>query len=359
MMEVTESKSQSDNKAPVLELEHRKEIFRKLAGTAIENSHASIKQVWVALFAGGTFALIKSFDSMMGCAGFFGEAPAGCPLSFDGRKPSDAWGADQWRDFFQLVLLYLIYMLTFYRFYVGNIRVFDMRYIEVGKFVALISEKFDSAGKDKARPKQQDICRAKDELYREFFKYNSEQNRFGDSIFLIFKTLTIISLTLEINNPKIFMSIYLVLLTVDLCWMGLGKFFRTLDRAITNRKDDPVGALFLKQFFERLGLDCLIEEQASPASLRRKLEVIFPAKAVITWSRNNMYCAALLLAVLVVLYRPNWVGVGFVPEWSLYWCGIFVMSLNCIVDLVSTWGFYNPSFREAHDLLALKGPTHE
>lgn len=111
------------------EREERKELFRKFAGTAIENSHGAIKQVWVALFAGGTFALIKSFDELMGCAGFF-DRPGTCNgfLQKVHNCPSD-------RVYLLLLLftLYFVYILTFYRFYVGNVRVFDMRYIEVGK----------------------------------------------------------------------------------------------------------------------------------------------------------------------------------------------------------------------------------
>jgi hypothetical protein len=165
--------------------EERKELFRKFAGTAIENSHGAIKQVWVALFAGGTFALIKSFDELMGCAGFF-DRPGTCNGFL--QKVHDC-PSDRVYLLFLLFTLYFVYILTFYRFYVGNVRVFDMRYIEVGKFVALLVDK-------QKKPEEKDIT------YREFFEYIDKNSRM-ESIYLIFKTLVIISLTIEISTEKL------------------------------------------------------------------------------------------------------------------------------------------------------------
>src|SRR6202035_4043667 len=194
-------------------LEMRKEIFRKTAGTAIENSHVAIKQVWVVLFAGGTFALINSFDTLLGCAGIFDQRANNLCGGFPSKDKLAFW---------LLVSFYLVYIMTFYRFYVGNIRVFDMRYIEVGKFISLLSEEKYGASADE-----------KDTLYRKFFTaIDDTGSRWWDSIFLIFKTLVIISLTIEINSPRIFITIYFFVMVLDIIWMmrkGVPKpFFRDI-----------------------------------------------------------------------------------------------------------------------------------
>lgn len=342
----------------VLDDEAKKEVLRKFAGTAIENSHAAIKQVWVAIFAGGTFQLIRSFDGLMGCLDIFFRGSASCSPYLTTMHGNPMWSPDFWL----VIALYVIYVLTFYRFYVGNIRVFDIRYIEVGKFVALIAEKLAAKAKADAdaRPAEkakitEDAKSEVDALYDDFFAYNNGQNRFGDSIFLIVKTLAIVSLTIEINDPKVFLNIYLIVIVLDLLWM----IFARLWNGFRGRRGARTAPTFLTtKYFAFLGLKTRLKERdANPVPNREKisnadLEKIFPSRAIRTWSGINFLCFVLLLLVVAAV-DFKFCGLMDLPAGSRlpYWLGIAVMMLNCVLDLFLTWGFYNPTFRKAHDLI--------
>lgn len=410
-----------------IELNHeaRKEVFRKVAGTAIENSHAALKQVWVALFAGGTFQLIRSFDNFMGCVR---ATPAEIERAGKSLKdvceiaylqgylvnipPQSINNPVPWSEIGLLLTLYLIYVLTFYRFYVGNIRVFDVRYIEIGKFVALLAEKLEAAAKklgeaseSKNNGPAQKANAQKDQLYQQFFDYNNKQKRIGDSIFLMVKTLTIVGLTLEINNPFFFIVIYTVVLLLDLGWMQasnyLDKWFGQkpsivagqksveanrleellsgnpffvykyfawlgLTRALDNEATAPGKLLSGDRFYEyvdRLGLtrrrrdDAIQCKELERRRIERKLVKVFPSRAIRFWTRINASCVACLVVVLLGLIRfpplqfPT-LAIDFgLSQFQLFAIAEAVMLANCLADLIATWGFYNPLFQLAHDLV--------
>jgi hypothetical protein len=397
-----------------LDPEARKDIFRKVAGTAIENSHAAIKQVWVVLFAAGTYVLIKSFDDLMGCMKSPTDACNSSTFLKDNLVHWKVWLSVPTLDFVLLISLYIIYVLTFYRFYVGNIRVFDIRYIEIGKFVTLIAEKLEAKlkklEKDKCKDTtaaQNDVIKERDGLYGSFFEYNEGRSRFGDSIFLIFKTLTIVSLTIEINNPTAFMTIYGVVLVLDLGWMVGNKLLDKVDarwkdavklwnergwratwgvfamtfssvksrfRRRGSSEASPVavtpkeklcrawrglwhGEWFVdkNQFFRKLFLGVLGREEDDDKL--EHLEEIFTSHAIKNWGAYNFRCMLLLLLILTALYLcPTLWGLLQADRHILYWLGALVMFSNCVADLGWTWKFYNPTFKDAHDLLPLQKP---
>jgi len=213
-------------------------------------------------------------------------------------------------NFLLLISLYLVYVLTFYRFYVGNIRVFDMRYIEVVKFIGLLGEKQTSAVE-------------KDSEYRTFFEYIDGNSRW-ESIYLIFKTLVIISLTIEINTPRNFMIIYLLLMVMDIVWIALTS---------------PPTPYFRELFFKTLGLN----EDAG-------LGMNFPSRATELWKRNNIWCAFWLGLVLLCVYSRECVPLlqMLAGTWFYLAAGAAVMLFNCLQDLHRTWRFYNPRFADVY-----------
>jgi hypothetical protein len=320
-----------------LDFETRKEIFRKVAGTAIENSHGAIKQVWVALFAGGTFALISSFDTLMTCAGLFdhpdfrnsAEYNRHCVELLNGINGH--WSLPELGKFLLLVSLYIVYVLTFYRFYVGNVRVFDMRYIEVGKFIALL---YDDTDRNEPEERRKQKHAARHALYQEFYEYIDENTRWLDSIFLMFKTLVIISLTIEVNTPKIFLSIYLAILIFDIVWMLSSKRSK---------------ALFAEKILEKIMLTSSINLSPDRRAIKQ-LQKIFPTKAITFWTINNSVFAVVLLLIVLMIFRDRF---SYLPrltvdELCLYWLGAIAMLANCLIDLAGTRLFYNPKFRDAY-----------
>jgi hypothetical protein len=304
-----------------LTAESREKIFRKAAGTAIENSHGAIKQVWVALFAGGTFAFINSFDTMMGCSGvpLFSSHPDRCPSFIDGNS--------HWWNFVLVASLYVVYVLTFYRFYVGNIRVFDMRYVEIVKFVASVAE-------------VQKPAENRDDYLR-LFDY-VDTNRRWESIYLIFKTLVIISLTIDVNAPETFLSIYLLVLVMDVFWIF-----------VLAKRPRPYN--YLDLFAEKLELPT--DPANQPEGRRQGVEDLrrmFPTDALAYWKMNNLICFVLLFVTLV----PVWIA-KFCPQNCLvahliwyYAAGAVVALGNCAFDFYGTWWFYNPRFKRVYELFA-------
>jgi len=301
--------------------ETREKIFRKAASTAIENSHTAIKQVWVALFAGGTFAFIQSFDTLMGCTRFplFQQRHDRCTPFIDPNNAHLFW----W-NLLIVGTFYVVYLLTFYRFYVGNIRVFDMRYVEIVKFVALAAEA------------QTDDENRND--YARLFDY-IDTNARSESIYLIVKTLVIISLTIDMNTPATFLSIYLLVLGMDVFWI----------RVLARRPHRT----YLELFAEKLGLPT--DPSNQPAERRRGIEDLrrmFPGDALAFWATNNVNCFVFLLLILV----PVWISksnpqseLAAYLDWY-YTAAAIVAFVNCIADLGRTWWFYNPRFRNVYEL---------
>jgi hypothetical protein len=71
--------------------------------------------------------------------------------------------------------------------------------------------------------------------------------------------------------------------------------------------------------------------------------------------RINRVFLALLVPLVVVVQFAGYhsAALPLSPQrlQLLYGAAEVVMVLNCIFDLALTWGFYNPIFQRAHDLL--------
>ncbi|MGD0189333.1 MAG: hypothetical protein ABSD74_01190 [Rhizomicrobium sp.] len=296
--------------------EGQRKIFHEIAGNAVENSHNAIKQVWVALFAGGTFSFIKSFDDLMHCAHVF--------FPYPDERVHCSWLLGGDNESIRLAIcisLYVAYALTFYRFYVGNIRVFDLRYVEIVKFTKLLYESDRAA-------------------FERLFDHLDEGRRW-DSIYLIFKTFVIISLTIEINTPFIFFSIYFLVLLLDVAWIRIAIHPRPL---------------FKPLFFETIGLPAELGSATSgwPQESRvayKELEMTFSSHAMTIWTRNNTIFSIIMLVLIPLpyLYRGS-----DLELYSLILLSLCVI-MNSLIDLIMTWNFYNPKFSKGYRLFLNEG----
>jgi hypothetical protein len=303
-------------------------VFRSFAEAATKNSHATIKQVWTILFTGGTFALLHSFYQWVISVEdiFDGSLDPIGPQSWCDRFHFDpsamaCWGERHGMELSTLAmsfLLFVVYLLTFYRFYVGNIRVFDMKYDEIFKFINTLHKADNWDGGPDNLKKNLD--------YKRLLDYSTRLS--GTETFqLMINTLVIVFLTVLPLNPLMFLFAYLILLVLDMRWI---------------RKGEEGGQHFFSdRFFEEFG--------GSPP--KELIEEVFPKYATDRWHKNNGFCFLYLLFILIfylMISCGDYKG-GEQVQQLLLWCGAGVAFLNCYVDLHDTWDFYNPKFSQAHE----------
>ena len=205
-------------------------IFRSFAREATKNSHSAIKACWAILFTGGTIALLHSFDNLINCRFSLDLSPQQIQDPLCSEIQTNPF------YFYLVVLLFVIYLLTFYRFYVGNIRVFDMIYDEVFKFIDSLHE-VGTQGK------------REDEDYQNLLDYSDNLIKW-ESLFLILTTLIIVYLTVTPLNAAKFLSVYEFLLVADVIWLGL---LRLLGAHKVATVRDYIRSRFFENFAELQG----------------------------------------------------------------------------------------------------------
>lgn len=314
-------------------------VFRSFAREAIKNSHASIKACWAILFTGGTFALLRSLDTWYECTFWNGEAAKSGYMHRYCMLPHDATFNFLYAPL--PAIFSFVYVLTFYRFYVGNIRVFDMRYNEAFRF-------YDSIYEHRKKPIDSDIQdeadRKKAKDYQTLLNYNDYLMKI-ESLVLIFVTFVIVYLTVTILDPSKFLWTYALLLFLDLVWMialawGGGREVRNnLQRQIVYRLYD-------------------LGDGSNSSDFRRLLEKMLPMYATDRWSYNNLIFLFVILLILVPyelihwkLILLSWTDNTRIIDLFFFWVGAVAVLLNCVRDLWQTWDFYNPKFGKAHKLL--------
>jgi hypothetical protein len=313
-------------------------VFRGFAEEATKNSHATIKQVWTILFTGGTFALLHSFDRLVISFEdiFDGSYDSNESYMWCERFRFDLSEIACWRERFDLelytlmvsLLLFVVYLLTFYRFYVGNIRVFDMKYDEAFKF---IDSRYKAENWDNRKPDNS----KKNKDYQKLLQYSTRLS--GRETFqLMINTLVIVYLTVLPLSPFKFLLVYFILLILDMLWIW--------------KSADRYQHFFQKRFFEEF-------EDRPPKNL---IEEVFPKYATDRWHANNLLFAFVLLVVLIIYVRVFFESpVSLMQEREeviLLALGAAVALMNCVVDLRCTWGFYNPKFSLAYQSVAQLQP---
>jgi hypothetical protein len=313
-------------------------VFRKFARKATEKSHAVLKSCWMILFTGGTFALLHSFDDLIDCK--FYSTYTASELA-DNNHCRDIFASNSY--FCLSVLLFIVYILTFYRFYVGNIRVFDMIYDEVFEFVdSLYDEKNLKSGRT-APPAEY-----KDKEYENLLRYSDNIIKW-ESFFLILTALIVVYLTVTPLNPLKFLIVYFALLVADIFWLATDGIW--VKYGAPRQFDVSEARKFFKEkfksVFEGPGEEC---------------EKMFPSYALMVWKRNNIWSATLILIILVMYsaihfyYLPPPTDVSPLlqkesVELFALWLGAIAAFANCWVDLKKAWAFYHPTFSGAYERL--------
>jgi hypothetical protein len=316
-------------------------IFRKFARKAIEKSHAALKNCWMILFAGGTFALLHSFDELIDCRYYRAELPR----EFAATQYCAAVHASL-SSFALSAVLFLVYVLTFYRFYVGNVRVFDIAYDEVFDFIDnLHNPKMKRAAATKGE---------EDDDFSNLFKYSDGLNKW-ESFCLILTALIIVYLTVTPLNPLKFLSVYLGLLVADVLWVLVSR--ASSGRGDVKKAREHIRAKIFGEF---------------PKLSETYFERLFPSHAMDIWFGNNIIFSFLIGFTLAVYVWYAWYDCGL---WTSAICGLDIASgwsaeqkgqvelwilwiaagaalLNCLIDLLCARDFYHPRFSEAYGIVS-------
>jgi|SRR5579864_178918 len=192
-------------------------------------------------------------------------------------------------------LLFLIYALTLFRFYWGWIRYCDVKYIEVPSLIVSFREKFF----------QQNIPELYEASLNEAFKYSRLHRVWIDTIPVFFQTTVIFIIAGSLNSADIFIRTYAFLLAFNSIY------------------------LFINYLLPAYHEDALV--QAFGVGLAR---VITPRKKIEIWILNNTFCAVIMGALLYDTPSPS-----LTPSAALIF--VFVMFVNCLIDLMCTREMYS------------------
>jgi hypothetical protein len=262
------------------------------------------------MFSAGTFAALSALNITLRCDGYLVGLPAACP---SGPALWDSTVLDSLLGIF-------IFVLTFARFYLGDVRIFDEKYSEVYSLVLeTIKARQDPLPVD---PEQKKLLKQSLELFLRLLRYNDARLLKFEGIWLIFQTLIIVFLAFQINDPYNFFTIYGVLLLLNSVWLILTNVF--VSSTITQINQE------------------IFYFHARDSSFAGR----FPRVASLRWAINNLlHCAALCVVVYMSHRSIQHPTVGSQPYDLLIW-GYAICVLNCVVDFVVTRDFYFPKFHD-------------
>ena len=281
-------------------------LVRRYISEAILNSHAAIKSCWLVMFTAGTFAALTNLNAVLRCFGVLGH-PASAKCSFD-------------EPLLNYCLAFVIFFLTFARFYLGDVRLFDNRYSEVYK---LVNDEIDLHGGKDAADRFSALLAHND---RNMFKF--------EGIWLLFQTLMVVFLAYQIDAPSNFVTVYIVLLICNAIWLE-----------IMNQLVEPTTSHTLAEIFP------FTKKEA------RRLRARFPRIASNIWAVNNVCHAVALLFVqfLAVGALRSW---GYPVQASILGANtplacLLICLSNCAVDFLLAWNLYFPRFSQFYRLYQL------
>src|SRR5262249_10819088 len=137
--------------------------------------------------------------------------------------------------FFLYFGLLCIYVMTFFRYLVGNQRVFDIRYNEVFKYIESRKEK--------------KTLENIDQVYRRLLAYSERNHLKVDSLLLIVQTFAVVFLAAELCKVLNFEKAYSAVLALDLLWMS---FIRVFGR--DDDQGESIDTFFSKLIFDYFGI---------------------------------------------------------------------------------------------------------
>jgi hypothetical protein len=278
--------------------QQRLKILREYILEAVINSHAGLKSCWTVIFAGGTFNFILSLDKLGECSRLFHQ-PVFETCQF---------GTLSHLDLITVAVMHIAYVLTFVRFYVGGIRVFDIKYNELFKFANKITE-----------------SSSRNAIYKAVLEFSDRSIWKAEVFFLTVQSLFLISLTFHLGDVRDYVINYSVLLIMNSCWLVIGK-----------RSSTPVtSSLFFSEFPELRHIP--------------SLKIMFPRRALGTWAWNNVPTAVILCLAWGALQRGSIFLIcgRDVTPFLLLACAALTV-LNSVIDFSLTWSFYFPQFAKAY-----------
>jgi hypothetical protein len=315
-------------------------LARAFVSEAISNSHAGIKACWLIVFSAGTYAALSTMKDVLIQMGWFNTT-----VPIERRIVLDQPAA-------VCFVLFVVFVATFLRFYIGGVRVFDIRYSEFFKLVNMeMSENANEAAsfqklfresefsrllspdattdsdeiaKLKKALRESDIFRsasaaARNDLSR--FKRlvkNSDQSLFKfEVVVLTFQTLIVVFLAFQIGSWLNFTKVYAFLLLWNVIYLSFNYVW---------------SGVVIRPIFEEI----------FPATRNiTSVSSMFPMRASLIWIANNLVC---LLILIDVLFFSD----PFITERSDLYAAFVcvVLSLNCMFDFTVARDFYFPQFHE-------------
>jgi hypothetical protein len=260
------------------------------------------------MFSAGTFAALSGLNLTLRCEGYLSGAPATCPTT-----PS-LWNSSVLNSLVGIV----VFVLTFARFYLGDVRIFDEKYSEI---YSLVLETI------KARQDPQPVAAGEKKLLSEsldlflrLLRYNDARLLKFEGIWLIFQTLIIVFLAFQINDSYNFFTVYGVLLLSNSIWLILTNVF--VSSTITQINQE------------------IFYFHAHDSSFSGK----FPRLASLRWATNNLLHCSGLCIVVYLSYQSRRDAAFDSHSYVLLIWGYAICVSNCIVDFVVTRDFYFPKF---------------
>ncbi len=280
-----------------MKIDETNKVVRDFITAASTNSNNAIKNVWLILFTAGTFSAISQVDIAFKTLGIITK-PVGMT---DAQYPLIS------------ILAFAVYFLTFFRFYVGDIRIFDIRYNEI---LHIINNHIDCVG---LTPKTQN------QLLR-FLDYHDKNLFRLESVFLVFQTVIIVYLAFQILYPENFIRVYILLMVLNASWLILSN-----------------------RWFKPLIFD--IVSQILPGAINvSSFNAMFPRQVGWVWVKNNLGTALILIAITMSVFaqEPAYSLTTYMPLTTIYWIAFIVILLNCLIDLHLARDFYFPRFSELY-----------
>jgi hypothetical protein len=257
----------------------------------LQNLHDSWKWIFTILMGGSA---VLAGQSLMSWADSAYSKYAGIPVTNvaniinTGKAPSDL-------ELAVTFLLFLIYALTLFRFYWGWIRFCDLKYIEVPNLIASFREEFI----------KQNIPHTYTLALNTAFKYSRLHRVWFDTIPVFFQTTVIFIIAGSLNNADIFIWTYIILLVANSAYLIINYH-----------------------------LHAYHVEAASLAFGAEIARVMTPRKQIKIWILNNTICAVIMGDLLLDAPGPS-----LTSSASLIF--VFVMFVNCLIDLTCTRKMYS------------------
>ncbi|HEY0330170.1 MAG TPA: hypothetical protein VGC77_13850 [Rhodopseudomonas sp.] len=262
-------------------------LARAFVSDAISNSHAAIKACWLIVFSAGTFAALSTLNTVLIQMDWLNGVVS--PQNRITEHPLICF------------ILFVVFVLTFLRFYIGDVRIFDIRYTEIFKLVNLSIDLSDDPN---------DFSKFKKLVL------NSDRNLYKfEVVILTFQTLIIVFLAFQISNWLNFARVYSFLMVWNVVYL-IFNYFRS--RAV-------VSPVFLELF--------------PNASNLPTIAAMFPMQASLIWIVNNFIAAVVLSPS--IFYSST----GSAPSAFAAVVCICVLG-NCLIDFFLARDFYFPRFTE-------------